>query len=187
MKNNKEFLFVIDTDSYSGNFERELTAYCTGQTGDCGVGSNISNKFQEDFTEIYKNIEKIIKTKSNDYGYFRPCKIWPTPGYWNDGMGNHWKDEDWDTEKVIKAFNEELKLYKKSHHSYIGSKNIQKYAAYQSVAIFFAKKPSDKIINFIKKRAIEYLESNKVKVNKFKIIQVEMVSTQIVIWEEENE
>ena len=35
---NEKYLFVIDTDSYSGNFEREMCAYCTGQIGDCEVG-----------------------------------------------------------------------------------------------------------------------------------------------------
>ena len=30
--------FVVDTDTYAGNFEREMCAFMTGITGACGVG-----------------------------------------------------------------------------------------------------------------------------------------------------
>ena len=32
------YLFVIDTDIYAGNFERQMCAYITGQIGECEVG-----------------------------------------------------------------------------------------------------------------------------------------------------
>ncbi|KKK83825.1 hypothetical protein LCGC14_2789530, partial [marine sediment metagenome] len=32
------WIFIIDTDSYAGNFEREMCAYITGRVGECGVG-----------------------------------------------------------------------------------------------------------------------------------------------------
>ncbi len=32
------YLFVIDTDTYAGSFEREICAYVTGQIGECEVG-----------------------------------------------------------------------------------------------------------------------------------------------------
>lgn len=42
------FAFVIDTDSYAGNFERELCAFVTGQVGDCEVGTpNPSYNYDE--------------------------------------------------------------------------------------------------------------------------------------------
>lgn len=40
-----KYIFIIDTDSYAGNFERELTAYITGVVGGCEVG--------DDFAKIY--------------------------------------------------------------------------------------------------------------------------------------
>jgi hypothetical protein len=32
------WLFIVDTDSYAGNFERCMCAYMTGQIGECEVG-----------------------------------------------------------------------------------------------------------------------------------------------------
>jgi len=36
--NTSEYVFVIDTDKYVGNFEREITVYCVGAIGKCEVG-----------------------------------------------------------------------------------------------------------------------------------------------------
>ena len=35
---NSAYEFIIDTEQYSGNFERELCAYMTGQIGGCEKG-----------------------------------------------------------------------------------------------------------------------------------------------------
>jgi hypothetical protein len=34
------YVFIIDTEQYAGNFEREMCAYCTGILGDCEVGED---------------------------------------------------------------------------------------------------------------------------------------------------
>jgi hypothetical protein len=76
--------FVIDTDSYAGNFERELCAYITGVVGDCGVGSR-----KIEFDEI-----EGVAQVADDNGCYRPCAIYETPGYFNNGMGYHYKAGD---------------------------------------------------------------------------------------------
>ena len=38
----KSWIFVVDTNQYSGNFERELTAYMKGMIGGCGVGVELA-------------------------------------------------------------------------------------------------------------------------------------------------
>lgn len=35
---------IIDTDSYSGSFERQMCAWITGQYGECGMGEDIAEK-----------------------------------------------------------------------------------------------------------------------------------------------
>ena len=75
-----KYIFIIDTDSYAGNFERDMCAYLTGVVGDCGVG--------EEFAELYKNEtnqeESIfldyLEHRADDHGCFRPTSIWPTKG-----------------------------------------------------------------------------------------------------------
>jgi hypothetical protein len=60
--------FKVKTDSYAGNFEREMCAYMTGQLGECGVGDefvdmNISNLFSN------------IKDLPDDHGCYRPVAL----------------------------------------------------------------------------------------------------------------
>jgi hypothetical protein len=65
--------FVIDTDQYAGNFERELCAHMTGHIGECEVGSefvdsNIADKFS-----------MIIASLPDDHGCYRPTSCYPSP------------------------------------------------------------------------------------------------------------
>lgn len=59
-----KYLFVVDTDSYSGNFEREMTEY---------VVDALQSMIEED--DIIP--EEVVS-----------C-IYPTPGFYNDGNGEH--------------------------------------------------------------------------------------------------
>lgn len=62
------YIFIIDTDEYSGNFERDLCGYITGCVGDCEVGQEYADKFfeemegtkfiDEDFHMFWKIIKK---------------------------------------------------------------------------------------------------------------------------------
>ena len=65
----KEYLIIVRTDSYAGNFERELCAHLTGIVGDCEVG--------DDYVD--ENIESIfegnIKTPPDDNGTRRPVSL----------------------------------------------------------------------------------------------------------------
>jgi hypothetical protein len=71
------FIFIIDTDKYAGNFEREMCAYMTGHVGECGVGENIAEDFEEEFPREYKKFEAIILKVTDDNGCFRPVQIEP--------------------------------------------------------------------------------------------------------------
>lgn len=105
MKNKKNWIFVIDTDLYAGNFEREMCAYITGQVGDCGVGENFADDFQEEEKKsIVEKFVNIVEHRPDEHGCNRPCAIWESPKY-------------------------------------------------QSVAIFFYKKPSEELIDVMKRRS----------------------------------
>lgn len=82
-------LLVIHTDKYAGNFERSLTAYCTGQVGDCGVGEKELGDFADawaihaaeqgydkDGEEIENPFENWTMNVADDHGCYRPCSIW---------------------------------------------------------------------------------------------------------------
>ena len=80
---NAPWLFVIDTEEYAGNFERELCAYITGKVGDCDVGEEEAVIFGNEVGEALDNIEN----ETDEYGCSRPVTIYPTPDWYNDGMG----------------------------------------------------------------------------------------------------
>jgi hypothetical protein len=103
MKN--KWILVIDTDSYAGNFERDLCAYTTGIIGDCEVG--------EDFAALYNkevNIDglesifmDILERRPDENGCHRPCSLWETKGWLSDGTEDGAvREEDWNQARADK-------------------------------------------------------------------------------------
>lgn len=112
------YIFVIDTNSYSGNFERDITAYCTGQIGECGVGESL---VEDDVAERFENL---ITSMPDEHGCQRPCEIF-----------------------------------------------LDKNKEYNSVAIFFSKRPEYPDIKFIKKRAVEFSSDKNIKIKGFRLFE----------------
>ena len=76
----KQYIFVIDTDSYAGNFEREMCAYVTGQTGECGVGEDYAKRAHNEIPQAQKTeLESIVKSVMDDHGCYRPVSIHSNP------------------------------------------------------------------------------------------------------------
>ena len=128
-----DYLFVIDTDSYAGNFEREMCAFMTGRIGECEVGQRTANEFVDEFGEKF---EDKIYDAPDDHGCCRPATCYPTPGFSNLGGG-----------KIVPVQNEE---------------DI-KYPAYHSVAISFSERLDNDELKFLVVRAEEYAKSNKIQ------------------------
>lgn len=62
------FIFAIQTEEYSGNFERELCAYLTGDIGECGVGEEYAKRHEEEFSnEHYDTLQM-----PDEHGCYRP-------------------------------------------------------------------------------------------------------------------
>lgn len=135
------WIFVIDTDEYAGNFERAMTAYVTGCVGECEVGEEFAARFKSELGEAaQEEFYEVTESRPDDHGCHRPCAIYPTEGWYNNGNGEHFKD-------VPKAG---AKPQKKA-----------KYPAYLSVAIFFNKKPTKVQIQLMKDRANKFVEASK--------------------------
>lgn len=80
--NQAPYIFVIETDSYAGNFEREMVAYITGATGECGVGDEEAEVFFEEVEEeVAGTIQGKTSQQPDDSGCFRPATIWGDPHY----------------------------------------------------------------------------------------------------------
>lgn len=152
MVQNKDYwLFVIDTDTYAGSFERELTGYCTGQIGECGIGSECAERFHEEHPEMVDVFEQLILHLPDEHGCYRPTSIYPTPGYWSDGLGTCWPDSKWGSQEAQEKYMLSMKKFKPTSSDPIGH-----CLAYMSVAIFFIEQPTPRIIHFLMQRVLSY-------------------------------
>lgn len=70
------YVFIIDTDQYSGNFERELCAFLTGSVGECGVGDGEQALFKENGQ--FQDLADKTSFQPDDNGCSRPATIWET-------------------------------------------------------------------------------------------------------------
>lgn len=108
---NQEWIFITDTEQYAGNFEREMCAFMTGMVGECKVGWEEAVLFYEQLGLVEKDADwnglnvqnchedfknpfvNFVMNRADEHGCHRPTSIWPTPGWFNDGMGNCSKGE----------------------------------------------------------------------------------------------
>ena len=82
-------LLIVDTENYSGNFERELVAYATGCYGDCSVGETEAEDAREEMAHYAWWEQHMVMQEDEEYGaeMMRPASIYPTPGWVNNGRG----------------------------------------------------------------------------------------------------
>lgn len=66
------YALIISTNSYAGNFERQLCAYVTGAIGECGVGDDLSKIFFKEENEVFFD----IVNEGDDHGCYRPVSIY---------------------------------------------------------------------------------------------------------------
>jgi hypothetical protein len=192
-------MFVIDTEQYAGNFERQMCAYITGQIGECGVGQEEAVQYKK---ETHKQPLDFIENRvdgSDDCPCMRPVNIYPTPGWFNHGDGGHFKDGQ-EAEALVdyrKAAKEitggyikqakrsywseadkksEIKRYEKKINDAMKLKKVHKWPAYLSVAIFCSRKPTDKEIDFMKERAKKFAAISKIKVTGFRLVEEKIES-----------
>lgn len=84
------YLFVIDTNQYAGNFEREMCAFLTGCVGECEVGDEMAERYRKDMGKAGHYLFSNVASVPDDRGCSRPVTIWSNPRYANDGHGGHY-------------------------------------------------------------------------------------------------
>lgn len=157
MEHVKHYVFVVDTDSYAGNFERPLVAYISGHVGDCGVGDTEAEiATQELSSEVADWLDNNV-TCVNDDGCSRPAAIWPTPGWFNDGLGDHFKD-DHDWAGVVRRYNDKVTRgsYSDDHKADLIERGPGRYPACQSVAMYLLEAPPANVFAVLCERALKY-------------------------------
>jgi len=202
MRNNSlvtQFLFVIDTDKYAGNFERQMCGYVTGQVGECGVGMKEAETARKQIPNIVTKLEEIVTNVPDDHGCNRPVSIFSTPGWFNHGMGGHFREGS-ETQALLdyrremqKYYRDQIKLtrsvivgtggwtakgkkesiakYQSKIDEAMALTKVHKYPAYNSVAIYFNKVPDKELIDAMKKRAYKFASKKRIKIKKFRLLK----------------
>lgn len=185
--------FIVDTDSYTGNFERELCAYITGHVGFSGVGLPES----EIYLRSYNKLPNLVYIPDEDNSYIlNPVSIYPTPGMLNNGMGFHFKVGD--EELGLLEYQMSVKDYYEKQISivegYRGSSwtegeiegeieryntkislsmsktvdTFEKYPAFQSIIIYFDIELEQDLIDFLQKRCYDYCNAHNINIVGFR-------------------
>lgn len=126
------FAFIVDTDSYAGNFEREMTAHITGVIGECEVGEEYVD---EDYP--FEGADNVMQV-ADDNGCSRPTECWvePRTGSYNavaiffykkptpeqisymksraESFEEIWREEEWNKDKHIHILGYRLIEFKSS-------------------------------------------------------------------------
>jgi len=184
------FIFVVDTEQYAGNFEREMTAYCTGIIGECEKGKEHAALFKEECPDFTKLMYNIVAQVPDEHGCHRPTSIYPTPGFWNDGMGNEYPDLEHGKQHTIDKYRETIREYQMTSGG-MKDKDADtampgKHSSYQSVAMFFHERPSIETLGFLMTRAKKFTEVWKnykfgceIKIIGFRLVQEEVVTKEL--------
>lgn len=110
MPKRAKFAIVIKTDTYAGNFEREMCAHLTGAVGDCEVGE----EYVDD--SIQKLFEVIIGNEADDNGCYRPvalgCDI---KGYTNQDVVIFFNEKP--TKEHIETITERVSTFEFSNYN----------------------------------------------------------------------
>lgn len=196
-------ILIIDTDKYSGNFDRQLCAYITGQVGGCGVGEEEAEIAKKELDQgIIEFFDQQSVERCDEDGEYHVCSIWETPGFFSDGTGNYWPisapeeevrksylesrkqtidryiaiNENFLKEDPSKEYLKKVIAGHKRQLEDLKSKPINKFPAYQSVAIFLRKTTEipENIKVVIDKRAKEYGEKHNIKILGFRLLKVEL-------------
>lgn len=169
------YLFVVDTDSFAGNFERQMCAFMTGQIGECGVGAEQAKLFVDSASDaLVERMEALIGMEPDDNGCWRPAKIYPNPSWFNNGRGGHYRKDDptapnraqidYD-EDVKETADRKLRIYEDADYAErqaVGfmqenyGKPYNEYPAFMSVAIVLNEAPTAEDISVMKQRATEF-------------------------------
>jgi len=195
-----KYIFIVDTEQYSGNFEQPMAAAMTGIVGEyfsttsqewadkCNAEMGLSSDENISFWGILSTAGEHNDHDPNSY-----VSIWPTPGWFNNGMGEEFKDGDEEKaqQHVTQAFLQDARLVvytgdpdaQKEHAEECITRSqepFDKWPAYLSVAIFLYEQPSPEMMQDMFRRAKAYAQENNITVTGYRLIKEETVQTEVI-------
>lgn len=199
----KLWVFVVDTEDYAGNFERNLVAYMTGRHGECEVGKDEAEVGRKDLSQLFSPdgpetlmdwMEEHVRSETDEHGTARPALLWPTLGWFNDGLGNHHRDGTDPSVVTAKYLEQVEEQAQRSERAYADKAHGKKQAdrfraehttpgshhAYLSAALSFDVRPPAEVCTVLEARAKGYCLSNDISYTGCRLLEVETTATEVV-------
>jgi hypothetical protein len=151
---------VIDTDSYAGNFERQLCGFVTGIHDDTHGQEEADAARDELDAETTAWMESNVEFNPDDNGYHRCAELYPTEGWFNHGMGEFFRDGQ--EEEALADHRKRVAEYQKDHPGALkGAENqpLSKCPAFMSVVIWFDSEPPEGYVEMMKERALRWAKT----------------------------
>jgi hypothetical protein len=114
------FALIVNTDQYAGNFEREFCAYVTGAIGECGVGEELAEEFQEE--EPSSGLFDLTSQVMDDNGCRRPVSIYDDGDKYNSIIIFFDSEPDEDDYAIIVRRAKQFAEERPDWRSYMGTK-----------------------------------------------------------------
>lgn len=143
----EDYILVIDTDQFAGNFAEELCAYTTGFYGEQAEVKirSVSDLFYRDhdiadddgpkgiLAEEKNPFHGFVTDQMNEEGYYSPVAVWPSRKYGVNASGEYaeLKEENYDDYNFPAGF---------------------------SVGIFFGENPPSDLVKTVKERTKKFFE-----------------------------
>lgn len=162
----KWLAFVVDTDTYAGNFERSLLAYVTGQKQDNfhdfdeKTAERVREELPPDVSAYFENNIGWGLDDLDDVPMMSRVIVHSTPGWFNNGMGGHFKEGQ--EAEAFEDYKKQVAEYKSKHpgSSLDESPALIKCPSYQSVALFLNEVPPPEILHIMKERAAAFCKDH---------------------------
>lgn len=117
------YVFIIDTDTYAGNFERPLCAHITGKVGECGVGGEqAANAVLGIPEDMWAWFDDLVIPMPDDHGCRRPTSIWRSPDGQYNSVAIFLGAKP--PKKIFELMCERAYTYTPSHHQFDEMGNI---------------------------------------------------------------
>lgn len=166
------WLFVVDTNQYAGNFEREMGAYLTGRVWKyfSGAAKTLAELYKQETGDLHARqfVTILGRHKSDGEHWPNYTDSWETPGWFNNGVGGHFRDG-----QEAEALEHHRKYYLKEARSVDhlhpndqertrqdwlarSKEPLFKWPAGMSVAIAFTERPTDEQIKILEERVMNF-------------------------------
>jgi hypothetical protein len=125
----ERWAFVADFREYAGNFTAPFAAYVIGRSNEGMDGPvwHLQELFQREVPNGEEMMNDLVSSRHGEYGWSH-YELVPTPGRRNNGMGEH-------SDRVM---------------------GVKASPAYESIALFLDRKPTDEELALLVKRAKDF-------------------------------